>query len=605
MRLAFVLDDSGPSGAARVVRAHLPHLEAAGHRVAVLDVGDDRRARATHDLVIATSWRSFYAMFALDSAGYAQLVAGEPQAGALQPLAERARRTEGVERVPRPVGVDLDAFTRAGRGPWRRRVLVVGDDAVSSGAARRAGAETWVLGRGDQGDRRLGTVPLDAMPAVLRSCDVLFAAPSSLLALEMLACGGIALAPTPDEDAAVAALGALEDPIERERLQREGTRAAAAASWELVAPRLTRALEDAAAMPRPVPDRAELAAIATLLSRDADPATAPPPPLVELARHGLRLLRRTLRRGIARPRPTPPSPPAAATPLRAGEPVLFVGQPRYFRSASYDAVAAGWGLEFPVSVAGLDALHGLPAHVERTGARTCVVFEPELLPPAVAAALRARGVRLVAYSTEPLPRDDQIDLHWDQLRRLDKLRRARAVAWDLLVHFDPGSRGVVEREGFARVACQPLPVSEALFYPEAARADFDVCFLGWSTPHRERFLHPLEYRYRTIHVAHGLFDEEARQIMNRSRLVVNLHAHPYPNFENRCVQALFCGRPLLSEPLANDWLTPGIDFRVARSPEELRDEAGALLDHGAPPPAPRFDRRRFLVASLRDLLGAP
>jgi hypothetical protein len=148
----------------------------------------------------------------------------------------------------------------------------------------------------------------------------------------------------------------------------------------------------------------------------------------------------------------------------------------------------------------------------------------------------------------------------------------------------------------------PLPVSEELFHPEPVEPDLDVAFLGWSTPHREAFLAPLEPTYRVAHVARGLFDEDARRLMNRARVVVNLHAHAYPSFENRCVQALFCGRPLVSEPLSGSLLEPGVDYLVARTPEELKRRVAEILRHGAP--APRFDRARFRAAALRDLLSA-
>jgi hypothetical protein len=102
-------------------------------------------------------------------------------------------------------------------------------------------------------------------------------------------------------------------------------------------------------------------------------------------------------------------------------------------------------------------------------------------------------------------------------------------------------------------------------------------------------------------VARGLFDEDARRLMSRARVVVNLHVHAYPSFENRCVQALFCGRPLASEPLSNRFLEPGVDFLVGSTPEELVDAVAEILRNRAP--APRFDRARFRAAALRDLLA--
>jgi hypothetical protein len=289
---------------------------------------------------------------------------------------------------------------------------------------------------------------------------------------------------------------------------------------------------------------------------------------------------------------------------RPGEPVLFVGPGPYFRSAWWDAVEDGWGIAHPVRVTKKGHMDAVPAAARGAGARTCVVFDAGNLDrfADVAPALADDEVRLVAFSTEPVPhaRDRT---HPDTLRRLDNLRRAAAVPFDLWIHFDPSSEAFLKAEGFSPLVTHPIPVSERLFRPEAVPRDFDVCFLGWSTPHREAFLRPLEGRFDVVHVAHGLFDEEACRLMNRSRVVLNLHAHEFPNFENRCVQALFCGRPLVSEELSGGHLVPGRDYLLARTPREAIERVKEAIDGGRPPRA-AFDRSRFLASSLRELLAS-
>lgn len=301
----------------------------------------------------------------------------------------------------------------------------------------------------------------------------------------------------------------------------------------------------------------------------------------------------------------PASAPRREPAPEGGEPVLFVGQPRYFRSAYEDAVQAGWGRALEVRFGGEDSLGGLPARVAATGARTCVVFEPWMLAarPEVVEALVGAGVRLVAWSTEPLPRSPGADAHPDARRRFEELRRARAVPFDLWLHHDGASEALLAGEGFAPLAIRPLPVSERLFFPEEVERDVDVCFLGWASPRRATFLAPLEARFHVVHVAHGFFDEDARRLMNRSKVVVNLHAHDFENFENRCVQALFCGRPLVSEEVSGGYLTPGADYALARTPREMVACVREILEGGgAARRAPAFDRARFLVGSSRDLL---
>ncbi len=287
--------------------------------------------------------------------------------------------------------------------------------------------------------------------------------------------------------------------------------------------------------------------------------------------------------------------------------MLFVGQPRYFRSCYEDAVRQGWGYAYEVRFGQKDLLEGLPERVAATGARTCVVFEPWMLAdrPEHARALRAAGVRLVAYSTEPLPHRRR-GAHKDTKRRLANVRRARRLDWDLWIHHDPSSEALLRAEGCEPLVIHPLPVSECLFFPEAVERDVDACFLGWSSPHREEFLALLEAHLHVVHVAHGFFDEDARRLMNRSRVVLNLHAHAFENFENRCVQALFCGRPLVSEALAGGYLAPGRAYALARTPREMLERVRNVLAAGdGETREPTFDRSRFLVASLRAVLACP
>lgn len=625
-----------------------------------------RRMRRAFDIVVATSWRATYALGDLGDAVPARLVTGDERPGLTEgerALVERTWREpeltvlalgQGPGRwltrelgrearaVPLAVAPGPPSGARRREGPLR--VVVIGsacDIARALEIVRAVGGlELWVASESPKlapdglAARWIRDLPPSALPALLGCCDVLLApsgesAETPLLQLEMMARGGAVVAAAESEVCraestalvapdAIAAMRALErlrdDPGLREHLGRAGRATALEHDLSKSAGELGRLLQDIVREGvRPPPwRRAELAAIHGLIGPRTDPAGSDSVKrIVEgAARHGVRVVRRALRRRAAAAAAplSLPRPMSTVGPRRASEPVLFVGQPAYFRSVYHDAVVAGWGGAAPVDVSDLTALEALPDRVAAIGARTCVVFQPEYLSafPSTIAKLRRQGVRLVAYSTEPIPGATQ-DIHWDQLRRLDALRPTREVSWDLFIHFDPASLDTLRREGFGPLVAHPLPVSTALYHPEEAVRDFDVCFLGWSTPHREEWLAPLKARYRTLHVAHGAFDEEARHLMNRSHLVVNLHAHAFRSFENRCVQALFCERPLISEPLSNALLKPGEDFLLARSPRELLDHARALLEDGVAPPRPTFDRARFTVAALRDLLsgGAP
>ena len=109
-------------------------------------------------------------------------------------------------------------------------------------------------------------------------------------------------------------------------------------------------------------------------------------------------------------------------------------------------------------------------------------------------------------------------------------------------------------------------------------------------------------RFDVIHVAHGLRDEEARILMNRSKLVLNLHNDAYPNFENRVVQALFCARPVVSETLTGDTLVAGRDYTPADSPDALCRIIGDLINAPEPRP-PEIQLDRFTINALLERLG--
>jgi GT2 family glycosyltransferase/glycosyltransferase involved in cell wall biosynthesis len=263
-------------------------------------------------------------------------------------------------------------------------------------------------------------------------------------------------------------------------------------------------------------------------------------------------------------------------------PIVFAGQPEYYRSTYHDLVAGGDHFEFPFTSADPAILRALPSFAHECDARICVVYRPEWFVQSREAfdELKAHGIAVVGYSSEPVPHAWHAPIHEDQLRRLEMLKQALDLDYDLFVHYDPSSIDLLRGLGFRRIIGHPLPVSRTLFYPEERPRDFDVCFLGKSTPYRERMLLPLKMRFNTIHVAHGLRDEDARELMNRSKLVLNIHNENYVNFENRVVQGLFCERPVLSERLSGNLLQPDRDYVLFTSPDELAARVADILNGG-------------------------
>ncbi|MBS1959518.1 MAG: hypothetical protein JST80_08620 [Bdellovibrionales bacterium] len=252
----------------------------------------------------------------------------------------------------------------------------------------------------------------------------------------------------------------------------------------------------------------------------------------------------------------------------------FVAQPEYFRQSYYDATNSGKHFEYSITSGDLSALKKLPDFLKANGSKVCVIIRPEWMAgfPDVVSQIKKMGVKLVGYATEPVPLDNGGVAHPDQMARLENLKRACGIPWDLVVFYDASSKKTVSKLGFENLKFHLLPMSFEMFKPAEqgeAKKEFDTVFIGRPTDHRERFLLPLKASRKVVHVAHGLYDEWARVLMIRAHSVINIHNLEYSNFEARVVQSLLCGMPTLSEPLSQDKLNQHELFHVFKTPEEL------------------------------------
>src|SRR5439155_9203530 len=123
--------------------------------------------------------------------------------------------------------------------------------------------------------------------------------------------------------------------------------------------------------------------------------------------------------------------------------------------------------EFPSTSADWSALRALPEFMRAKGAKTCFIFRPEWLAPFpdTFRELKSQGVMVIGYSSEPVPQDGA-EPHPDQLKRLGQLKKALAIDYDLIIHYDAASLAFLKGAGFRRVIAHPLPVSRKLFFPE-------------------------------------------------------------------------------------------------------------------------------------------
>ncbi|HEX2084440.1 MAG TPA: hypothetical protein VHF89_02045 [Solirubrobacteraceae bacterium] len=245
--------------------------------------------------------------------------------------------------------------------------------------------------------------------------------------------------------------------------------------------------------------------------------------------------------------------------------LAFVGQREYFNYTSLQAPAAGVEPSF-VHFFPEAPVEPLLRELEALDPDVVFVWRPELVPAGAFHHLRAVTV---GYLTEPLPRPSEPP-HGDLRMRWENLQRADPSNFDRVVSFDPLVAPTVDSH--MRVwRSFPIPVSDTYFAGVRDPAPQPrVLFTGRSTAHREAFLGPVKKDFPTVHLAHGVTDEELMPFLGRSDIGVNLHNEPYPTFENRVPAYLAAGLLVLSEPLSpRHGLQPGRDLLEVREPYDL------------------------------------
>ncbi len=257
--------------------------------------------------------------------------------------------------------------------------------------------------------------------------------------------------------------------------------------------------------------------------------------------------------------------------------ILFVCQKEYFRQTIFDAIYNDVHEAFWVTSGDLKTIERALMYAEASGSFThIVIFRPEWLIEYVSLVekLRSRGVKIIGYSTEPIPLDVQIEneIHEDQKVRLNNLKAINNIPLDEYVHFDASSAAVLQREIIHKPHFIPLPVSRKLFsILKNECKEFDSIFLGRSTEYREGYLVLPKSVHNHLHVAHGLVDEHACLFTNRSKVAYNIHNHNYLNFETRPIINLLCGVTTVSEVLTRQDLVGIEGYYEFNSFEDFRN----------------------------------
>lgn len=92
---------------------------------------------------------------------------------------------------------------------------------------------------------------------------------------------------------------------------------------------------------------------------------------------------------------------------------------------------------------------------------------------------------------------------------------------------------------------------ESVHYPmNNVKKDIDVLFIGNITERRKEYL---KYLSEKINIYEGhAFGKEMVQLVNRAKIVINIHAEDFLDIETRVFEVLGCKTLLLTEPLAQD-----------------------------------------------------
>ncbi|MBI0582576.1 MAG: glycosyltransferase family 1 protein [Methanomassiliicoccales archaeon] len=113
--------------------------------------------------------------------------------------------------------------------------------------------------------------------------------------------------------------------------------------------------------------------------------------------------------------------------------------------------------------------------------------------------------------------------------------------------------------GFDPASHHPIP---------GTKKDIDVLFYGAITPRRQKILDELGKKHSIYHIR--WLGEEMTDVVNRSKILLNIHAEEFLDTETRIYEGLGWGAFILSEKLSeDDPFVPGQHFAEIQNVEEM------------------------------------
>lgn len=290
--------------------------------------------------------------------------------------------------------------------------------------------------------------------------------------------------------------------------------------------------------------------------------------------------------------------------------LAFIGQQEYFGFTALQVEADDVQPRFFHLHHGGDIATVLPALTEFEP-DVVIAYRPELYAHGAFAEVDAV---VVGFLSEPIPRAGR-ERHWDLEYRMGQIRDADAGNFDRILSYDPYIADAAS-EVFDVWRSMPLPIADAEYTAEPAAAPKGApvfLFTGRVTDHRNHYLDPVKKDFDVIHLAHGVTDARLAPFLAHADVGINLHNHPYVNYENRVSQFMAAGLAVISEPLSPRWgLVPGVDYLEVSDRWDLYQAAMALnetpdmlrtMRSGAHRKAERFRASKVWPPLARDAIA--
>lgn len=261
--------------------------------------------------------------------------------------------------------------------------------------------------------------------------------------------------------------------------------------------------------------------------------------------------------------------------------IAFIGQPEYFRFVyEHDMDDLYDVREFPFK---FDAPANAFKELMEFDADYNIFFRGEFVTSEVLNKLK--GLK-IDFSSEPFPR--KIDGRWEYtkdsiLRYFTFRHRMKKKRFDYVFHYDASSLKLFEKDGLQMSGEFVFPVATDTVKEEKMEKEYDLFFLGRSTPHREKFFGSLKHYFNFLHIAHGIYENDVfSEYINKARINLNVHAEDEVSWEPRLQILLASGAFVISEKITpNKYLIPGEDFIEIGNPEEMFDRVRYYLDNPA------------------------